>query len=332
MDILTQGLLGGVIAQSVARETEKKSATLVGVFAGLLADADILIQSSSDPLLNVEYHRHFSHSLFFVPFGALLAFLILLPFLRRRIPLGRLYLFCLMGFSLSGVLDACTSYGTHLFWPFYTERVAWHIISIIDPVFTGALVFALLLGLRREGKAYVYAGLVFCCLYLLSGYFQMQRIEQMAKNLVESRGHQASRLVVKPTLGNLVLWRSIYIHEQRIFVDAIRAGLVGEPRIFEGTSIELFNLQRDLPELNSDSILYKDIQRFIRFSDGYVAYDKNRDQVLGDIRYSMLPVDVSPLWGIKMDTAQPDQHVKYQFFRQNNELIRSGFLNMLLNR
>ena len=49
MDILTQGVLGGVVAQSFAAKHEKKMATLAGVAAGILADADILIRSSSDP-------------------------------------------------------------------------------------------------------------------------------------------------------------------------------------------------------------------------------------------------------------------------------------------
>lgn len=91
MDILTQGLLGGVLAQSVAGKNEKKIATFAGVVAGLLADADILIRSSSDPLLNIEYHRHFSHSLLFIPIGAAIALIILWPLLHRHIATKRLY-------------------------------------------------------------------------------------------------------------------------------------------------------------------------------------------------------------------------------------------------
>ena len=109
MDILTQSLLGGVLAQSVARTQEKKPATLAGAVAGLLADADILIRSADDPLLTIEYHRHFTHSLLFIPFGAAIACLLLWPLLRRRLAVPRLYLFCLAGFSLSGVLDALLS-------------------------------------------------------------------------------------------------------------------------------------------------------------------------------------------------------------------------------
>ena len=43
MDILTQGLLGGVLAQSVAKKEETKLATVVGIIAGLISDADIFI-------------------------------------------------------------------------------------------------------------------------------------------------------------------------------------------------------------------------------------------------------------------------------------------------
>jgi inner membrane protein len=139
VDILTQGLLGAVFAQVIANKEEKKLASIAGAAAGLLADADILIRSSSDPLLTLEYHRHFSHSLFFIPFGAAIAMLLLWPLMRRRLSLRRLYIFCLAGYSLSGLLDACTSYGTYLFWPLSNERVALNIISIVDPIFTLSL-------------------------------------------------------------------------------------------------------------------------------------------------------------------------------------------------
>lgn len=152
MDILTQGLLGGVLAQSVAKKEETKLATFVGVIAGLIADADIFIYSSNDPLLNIEFHRHFTHSLFFIPIGAAIAVALLWPFLRKRLSTGRLYLYSLLGYSMSGVLDACTSYGTHLLWPFSDERIAFNIISIIDPVFTLLLLITLLFSLRLKRK------------------------------------------------------------------------------------------------------------------------------------------------------------------------------------
>jgi inner membrane protein len=73
LDLLTQGLLGGTLALSLASKKEVRQAAVIGFVAGLLADADILIKASNDPLLNVELHRHFTHALIFIPIGALIA-------------------------------------------------------------------------------------------------------------------------------------------------------------------------------------------------------------------------------------------------------------------
>ena len=332
MDVLTQGLVGGVLAQSFATKSEKKIATLVGVVAGLLADADILIRSSSDPLLNIEYHRHFSHSLVFIPVGAAIAMLLLWPFARRHLSAKRLYLFCLAGYSISGVLDACTSYGTHLFWPFSGERVALNIISIVDPVFTLILLVTLLTGLRLGQRQVAYAGLALCIMYLGIGFVQLQRAEQVADALREQRGHLAMQFVVKPTLANLVLWRSVYIHGDLIHVDAIRVGLFDTGKVIEGESIARFSLDKDLPQLDDSSVLYADILRFLSFSDGYVAFDPMQANVLGDIRYSMLPVSARPLWGIAIDPDTPQAHADYQFFRDSSESVRETFINLLFDR
>ena len=70
MDILTHGLLGGTLAQSCSNKSETRAATTVGFLAALLADADALIRSSTDPLLTLEYHRQFTHSLIFIPIVA----------------------------------------------------------------------------------------------------------------------------------------------------------------------------------------------------------------------------------------------------------------------
>jgi len=330
MDILTQSLLGGVLAQSVAGRDENRRAALVGMVAGLLADADILISSSSDPLLNIEYHRHFSHSLLFIPFGAAIAFLLFWPFMRRRLSPQRLYIYCLSGYSMSGLLDACTSYGTHLLWPFSNERVAWNIISIIDPVFTLLLLVTLLLGLRIKLWRIAITGLAVSLAYLGLGFVQLHRAQDTAHTLVSARQHTAEQLLVKPTLGNLLLWRSIYIHDDRIYVDAVRVGIFGNSQLYEGESVIRFKQERDLPDLEVSSALHDDIRRFVTFSDGFVAFDPGQEKVLGDIRYSMLPTSAKPLWGIVINREQPQEHADYYFFRDARRTVRQTFINMLL--
>ncbi|TDY02519.1 metal-dependent hydrolase [Thiohalophilus thiocyanatoxydans] len=332
MDILTQSLLGGVLAQSVARKTEKKVATLAGLFAGLLADADILIRSAEDPLLSIEYHRHFTHSLLFIPLGAAVAALILWPLLRHHLSFKRLYLFCLAGFSLSGVLDALTSYGTLLFWPFSEQRIALNLIAIVDPVFTLILLIGLLLGLWLPGRRVALVVLPLCAGYLGFAGIQQQRAQEVMAELTAERSHEPRRHVVKPTLGNLLLWRSVYRHEERIYVDAVRVGLLAENRIYPGDSVVRFNRRVDLPKLDAETALARDIQRFERFSDCFVALDPGQENVLGDMRYSMLPAGVRPLWGIEFDAGEPHSHVEYRFFRDSSPQLRETFMAMLLGR
>jgi inner membrane protein len=331
MDVFTQGVLGGVLAQSAARTEEKKLATFAGVASGLLADADILISSTADPLLTIEYHRHFTHSLLFIPVGAAIAWLLLWALFYRRIAAGRLYLFCLLGFSMSGLLDACTSYGTHLLWPFSDERVSFNIISIIDPLFTLILFVTLVWGLRSAGRRVVAGGLLLCAAYLSLGFVQLQRAQDVAYELAQSRGHALSAHVVKPTIANLVLWRSVYIAAGEIHVDAVRVGL-GKPQVFKGDSVPRFDAARDLPGLDPASVLRGDIQRFSEFSAGFVAFDPAQPNVLGDIRYSMLPTSTRPLWGIAIDADKPGQHADYRFFRDASKDVRQAFIDMVMGK
>ena len=56
----------------------------------------------------------------------------------------------------------------------------------------------------------------------------------------------------------------------------------------------------------------RDIERFRWFSNGYVALDRLHPNRVIDIRYSMLPHEIDPLWGIQLDPgAGRRDHVKY---------------------
>ena len=331
MDLLTQGLLGGALALSVSPKSESRNAALVGFAAALLADADVLISVSDDPLLNLELHRHFTHSLIFIPVGALIATLLLWPLLRKRIELKKIYGYALLGYGTSGLLDACTSYGTHLFWPFSETRIAWSIIAIVDPVFSLLLLISLIIGYKYYKPLAPGVGLTLAGSYLMLGLWQHQGALQSAFELAERRNHDVQRIIVKPTLANLVLWRSVYQSNDRFYVDAIRVGLFSN-RIYAGETIEKFKFQRDLPHIDQASTLSNDVLRFSKLADGYVVPDPSRDKVLIDVRYSMLPNGVYPMWGIDLNTASVSEHAQFKVYRDRPENARDLFLAMLLGR
>lgn len=330
MDILTHGLLGGTLAQSCSRKNEARAATATGFLAALLADADALIQSSTDPLLTLEYHRQLTHALVFIPAGALLAALILWPaFKVFGHPLGfkRIYLYALLGCATSGLLDACTSYGTHLLWPFTGGRIAWSIVPIFDPLFSLILGAAMLAGLRWRKTLPARIGLLLAAAYLSVGWLQHQRAEEAMRATIMLRGHEAGKLTVKPTMGNLLLWRSIYRSGDTYHVDAVRVGSAA--RIYPGNTVRAFDLSRDLPALSPASVLHHDVKRFDSFSDGYLALHPEDPTLLGDVRYAMLPTGTRPLWGIRLNTQRPETHAQFETSRQMSREEIERFIAML---
>ena len=331
MDPLTQGLLGGTLALSAANRQESRLAAVAGFAAALLADADVLIGAGDDTLLQVEFHRHFTHALIFVPLGALVAAALLWPLLRRRLEFKRIYWYALLGYATAGLLDACTSYGTHLLWPFTDTRIAWSIVAIVDPLFTLLLLIAFVLALRKRAVSPARAGLALAGAYLLLGIWQHQDALQSARALAATRGHEVQRIIVKPTLGNLLLWRSVYASGDSFYIDAIRVG-PGVERVYPGASLRRFDADRDLPDLPRDSVLWRDIERFERLSDGFVVADPGRDKVLVDIRYSMLPNGIEPMWGLDYDVVSTARHARFEVYRDRPANTGQAFKAMLLGR
>ena len=80
MDPVTQGTLGAILPQALANKRTAVWATLCGLMGGLAPDLDVLIRSEHDPLLFLEYHRQFTHSLIFIPVGGSLVGLLLYLF------------------------------------------------------------------------------------------------------------------------------------------------------------------------------------------------------------------------------------------------------------
>ena len=123
MDPLSQGTVGAAFAQSIAYKNNIFKIGFIGFLAGLIPDLDVLIQSSTDPILSLEYHRQFTHSLFFIPFGSLIVALLIFPLVKSSMSLKTVYFASLLGYATHGLLDACTSYGTQLFGLFLTNGV-----------------------------------------------------------------------------------------------------------------------------------------------------------------------------------------------------------------
>ena len=85
MDPISQGTLGGALAQTIANKKNFAKVTLIGCLAGMAPDLDVLIQSNEDPILFLEFHRQFTHSLIFIPIGALIVASALFWFVKKTL-------------------------------------------------------------------------------------------------------------------------------------------------------------------------------------------------------------------------------------------------------
>lgn len=325
MDPISQAFAGATFSQSLARiDNSQKTAFIAGALSGMAADLDVLIRSGTDSLLFLEYHRQFTHSLLFIPLGALICAAVVSLLLRNRTDFRQLYIYCLLGYATHGLLDACTSYGTQLFWPFSDYRVAWDIVSVIDPLFTVPIMLLVLTGIATGRQRFPRIALLYGLAYLAIGYVQHERAMQALTVLASERNHAVIRPTVKPTLGNLYLWKLIYEHDGRYYIDAARIGQTTE--LIPGDSV---SSRIEVNGLHPESVQAQDIERFRWFSSGYISHYRDDPLMIGDIRYSLLPDEVTPLWGIRLNPEEPDARAQFLSTRRLTDLSRKRFMTLL---
>ncbi len=333
MDPVTQGALGATLAQANSRPKTIAWAGLFGLLGGMAPDLDVLIRSSTDPLLFLEYHRQFTHSLIFIPIGGFICGLLLFCLLGRLsgLSLKQTVCFTTLGYATHALLDTCTTYGTQLLWPFSSQRFAWNTMPIIDPIYTLTIIGLLLTAVFRKQPTLARIALVWVIAYPLIGLWQRDRAEAVGWQLAQQRGHVPLRLEAKPSFANLWLWKIVYETEQRYYIDAVRVTL--EESIYEGESVAKLNLASDFPWLDQDSQQARDVERFRWFSNGYIARDPQRPNRIIDVRYSLVPNEVDALWGIELQVnATSDQHSRYVTQRKRTQQHQQVFIDMLLGR
>ncbi|HVI03177.1 MAG TPA: metal-dependent hydrolase [Enhygromyxa sp.] len=304
MDPLTQGVLGAAAAQAVVGERLGRKTWWLGALGGMAPDLDVLIRSASDPLLALELHRHFTHSLAFIPVGGLL---VAAPFLWKAREQPREHQLLIiaattLGWATHGLLDAFTSYGTMLFWPFSRERVAWNWISVIDPVYTVILAIAVVMAAKRLKAWPAWAGLLASSLYLGLCGFQHARALAAQKNIAELRNHTIVRGTAQPLLLTNLLWRSLYeADDGRLWIDALTIPWwakiehhgSGTRRVVEAPS-------------EPDGERERDLARFAWFASDWIYAapelqpEGSTDEIYCDARYSLDPARFDALFCVAL--------------------------------
>lgn len=310
MDPITHVLLGASLGYAAFGKKLGRTAAACAGLAAFVPDADVFIRSATDPLIAIEYHRGFTHSLFFAPLGAVIVAGVWILRRRWRPQALTIWLCCLVAYVSHCLLDAATSYGTQLLWPFSNARAGWDLISIIDPIFTLVLLAGLIVALALKKIRVATAALVVAAVYLALGGVQHSRAVVTQKHLAERRGHTIERFEVMPTLANNLVWRALYVHEGNIYSDRIRVGWFSGATVVEGWSLHLVT-ETELTEAERTRNQRRSFERFNWFSEGWVARKPGDASVFGDMRYSLSTEAFDPIWGIRFTATEAPTEVEW---------------------
>jgi len=312
MDTITHGALGAAVAQSTLSRRLPRGAGLIGAVGGMAADLDVFIYSFNDPTVGWTFHRHFTHSLIFIPVGGLIAALPFLLMKRFKDHKREVALAAIMGYATHGLLDAFTSYGTQMLWPFTNLRVAWDWIPIVDPVYTIPLWIGVIWTARTRNPIAVRAALLLSSLYICFGGWQHHRAVETQRNLAAMRGRQIEYSRVMPAPGWLLFWRSLYVSNGRLYVDGVETRWFGSALALEGGSANLTTFN-DLPEsARSNAESQHRFAVLNWFADRLIAPIATTatagggESAYGDMRFTASVESLTPLWGLQFDPASGD--------------------------
>lgn len=312
LDPITHTLLGASLAHVAFGRRLGRAAALAGGLAAFAPDADVFIHSAADPLVAIAHHRGFTHALAFAPVGAAIvaALWLVRPAWRERRRWLTLWAAATLAYLSHALLDAATSYGTQLLWPFFSLRAGWDLIAIVDPVFTLALLAGLAVALVRERARPAIVALAFGAAYLGLGGVQHSRAVSAQRELAARRGHAPVRIEVMPTLANNLVWRALYEHNGRIFSDRIRVGWFSGATVREGWSLPLVRAA-DLTPAEVARDRRSSFARFAWFCDDWVARSPADATLLADMRYTLSAEAFDPIWGIRFTAVNAPTEVEW---------------------
>jgi inner membrane protein len=281
LDSITQIALGAAVGEAVLGHKIGRKALLWGAALGTLPDLDIVVQSA-DPVLSFTGHRGFSHSLLVcLAVSPLFAWLLKRLHPLAKVEFRRWVLFTFLCLSTHILLDACTTYGTQLFWPFDSPPVAWSFIFIIDPLFTlpllvGVVVASCFKRNRSLGRRFNNAALSISSAYLLVALIVKLVVVSTIDEQLLSRNVVAKQAMIVPMPFNIMLWRIIALNEKGYYE--------GYYSVFDKEEMVLRQYASDYHLANALQD-HEPVQRLKWFTHNFYSIEQlGKDIVMSDIR------------------------------------------------
>ena len=288
MDSLTQIVLGASVGEAVLGRKVGNKAMLYGAIAGTIPDLDVLARFFVDTVTATEWHRGFSHSIFFaVVFAPLFGWVISKLERKSSATLRDWSWLMFWGLLTHPLLDAFTTWGTQLFWPFGL-RLAFQNIFVIDPMYTLPFMVFLILAMRQNrtsGKRRKYnrLGLIVSSSYLVVTLILKGISYQKFRNSLETQHISYRAIDTRPTPFNSILWTAN--------IDLADAYLIGNYSFFDSSGIEFTAYPKNHELLGSLETNDK-VRRLIHITEGWYTITKKEGVLyLNDLRFGLISLD-----------------------------------------
>lgn len=283
MDSLTQIVLGAAVGEAVLGKKIGNKAMLYGAIAGTIPDLDVFASFFTDKVTALYIHRGFTHSIIFsVLFAPILAWIVSRYEKYKDFKNWALLFF--LSFVTHPILDAHTTWGTQLFWPF-DIRLAFKNIFVIDPLYTLPFLVFLIFAMTQKRTSekrrfYNKMGLIISSSYLvltlLLKWIAFNQFERALKN----QNIAYSEIDTRPSPLNTILW-SANVQTEDSF-------LLGNYSFFDTQPITFTKYPKN-HNLLGNLTENKSVKRMISISEGWFTINKKDDQLyFNDLRFGLL--------------------------------------------
>lgn len=285
MDSLTQIVLGAAVGEAVLGKKVGNKAMLWGAIAGTIPDLDILSRYFVDMVTATEWHRGFSHSIFFsVLFAPIFGWLIWKLNPKSTANWKDWSWLMFWGLFTHPILDTFTTWGTQLFWPFKT-RLAFQNIFVIDPLYTIPFLIFIILTMfqkrtserRRKYNTY---GLMISSTYLLTTLILKGFAYKKFEMNLKEQNVSYHEMDIRPAPFNTILWTAN--------VETEDAYLIGNYSFFDTRPIQFSSYPKD-HHLLGDLVKNEKVVRLINVAGGWFTISQESDKLLfNDLRFGLL--------------------------------------------
>lgn len=285
MDSLTQIVLGAAVGEAILGKKVGNKAMLYGAIAGTIPDLDVLARYFVDTVTATEWHRGFSHSIFFsILFAPIFGWLIWKLNPKSNADWKDWSRLMFWGLFTHPVLDAFTTWGTQLFWPFKT-RLAFQNIFVIDPLYTLPFLIFLVLAMfqkrtslkrRRMNRL----GLIISSVYLVTTLLLKGIAFKQFSNALAAQGLAYEEMDIRPAPFSTVLWTANIAVKD--------AYLIGNYSFFDTKPIQFTSYPKNR-QLLGDLKKNDKVLRLIEIAEGWYTVSKENGKLFfNDLRFGLL--------------------------------------------